>query len=52
MKSKRDFRPTMRRRDVFLVHGEPEQQRLLHGAIEAKGMRVCMPKRGESVELA
>jgi hypothetical protein len=52
MKSKRDSRPTIRRRDVFLVHDEPEPQGPLRGAMKAKGMRMCVPERGESVELA
>ncbi len=39
-------------RGFFLVHGEPEQQRPLRGAMEARGMRVRIPKRGESVDLA
>lgn len=38
-------------RCFFLVHGEPEQQRPLRGAMEALGLRVRAPRRGESVEL-
>jgi metallo-beta-lactamase family protein len=38
-------------RHFFLVHGEPDQQRPLRGVMEAQGMRVQVPRRGESIEL-
>ena len=39
-------------RSFFLVHGEPAQQASLSEAMEARGMRVAVPTRGEVVELA
>ena len=37
---------------VFLVHGEPEPQEKLRATLNERGMRVHVPKRGETVELA
>lgn len=39
-------------RKFFLVHGEPEQQRALAAAMDDRGMRVHIPQRKESIELA
>jgi metallo-beta-lactamase family protein len=37
---------------VFLVHGEPEQQKLFAAAIEERyGTKVVIPKRGDSFDL-
>lgn len=38
-------------RRIFLVHGEPEQQGPLRDALEKRGHRVEIPRRGESFEL-
>jgi metallo-beta-lactamase family protein len=39
------------RNTLFLVHGEPEQQRPLQAALEARGHHVKVPSRGEVCEL-
>jgi metallo-beta-lactamase family protein len=36
---------------LFLVHGEPDQQKPLRAALTAEGFRVDVPGRGETVEL-
>jgi metallo-beta-lactamase family protein len=38
-------------RRLFLVHGEPDQQEPLQGALRARGLRVEIPTRGQRVEL-
>jgi metallo-beta-lactamase family protein len=36
--------------DVFLVHGEPQAQSALRGVLEAGGLRVTIPGRGDRFE--
>lgn len=38
-------------RRVFLVHGEPEAQRSLHGLLSEAGLEVVVPRRGQVEEL-
>jgi metallo-beta-lactamase family protein len=38
-------------RRVFLVHGEPSQQEPLRSTLTERGHHVCVPERGDSVEL-
>jgi metallo-beta-lactamase family protein len=39
------------RAGLFLVHGEPDQQRPLKAALEETGLSVRVPGRGEAFEL-
>jgi metallo-beta-lactamase family protein len=38
-------------RRFFLVHGEPDQQEPLSAALQQRGLRVEIPRRGQTVEL-
>jgi metallo-beta-lactamase family protein len=38
-------------RRVFLVHGEPDQQRPLRATLAERGVCVAVPERGDSIEL-
>jgi metallo-beta-lactamase family protein len=38
-------------REIFLVHGEPDQQAALSSTLRGEGFRVQVPTRGQTVEL-
>jgi metallo-beta-lactamase family protein len=38
-------------RQLFLVHGEPDQQQPLREALEERNIRCQIPRRGESIDL-